>query len=323
MSTIVSLMRKKSIKKEVKNMKKLITILIVIAMVLSVNSTAFAAFTSILKTPYRATVTPGGTAGPTVTFSCALKNLTDNVVATQIQWSSVTAGSTTWLKANQYVETRGFGTWETWGVQAYTDNMVSTASPRYTGTGNPAGLVRSDVGYTIYSLPMCWRTKVGYWIEDPVHPGNYNYGTYSAPGSTAAIAHELAIYQGVSGGYTILYDGVTPHDLDPANPDDTTKIHAPGASSPYFPWFFMLDKNTDSDPVTTGTQTYFTDGSYYDATFIGSRGYHHAPGNVAVNFATPSSPGDKYYVYLGANFTLATPNKTYTTNKLTVESYHL
>jgi len=302
-------------------MKKLIAIITAMTFVVSMATPASAGWTSIASIRKTASVTVGGTAGTLVTFSLSLKNLADNSTASSIAWNAVSGGTTAWLKANQYVQARGFGNWETWGIQVYTDNMRSDASPKYSGTSDPAGLVRAD--NTLFSIPVCWRTKVGYWVEDPLHPGDRDYGTPKKPGSTAAIPHELEIYQAKLGDYTILYDGVTPHDLDPLNPDDTTKIHAPGAASPYYPWFFALDKNTDSDPNTTGTQTYFTGGYYKDATFIGSYGYHHAPGDIAANFATPSDRGDFYFVYLGANFIMAMPAKTYTTNSLYLEAYHL
>ena len=114
-------------------------------------------------------------------------------------------------------------------------------------------------------------------------------------------AKELQINQEVSGGYAVLDDGITPDDQ-------------------YFPWFFMLDKGTpDVDADTVGNQVF---GDYQaEATFMGSAGYHHAPG--AVNYATPTATDTTYYVYLGANFTMAMPGATYTTSSITVEMYRL
>jgi len=309
----------KNLGKEVKKMRKLFPLLIAIAMVISASGAAEAAFTKIY--PPGQTVSPqftassgaiGGTAEVTEDFGAELKTISTDAAAASISWTGVQAGDG-WTTANEYVEVTGFATYTDWGIQVYTDNEDASASPQYTGSYNPAGLVRTDS--TIFSLPMCWRTKAGYY--DPVTQ------TYSDPGSTAAIAHERDIVQGRDGNYTVLYDAVTPNDLDPADPDTTTLVHAPGGTDPYYPWFFVLDKNTpDVDSTTSGEQVF---GDYQvDATFIGSAGYHHAPGaSEPLNFATPNHPKDKYYIYLGANFTLAIPGKTYTTSTLTVEMYHL
>ena len=118
----------------------------------------------------------------------------------------------------------------------------------------------------------------------------------------AAGSVELQIVQKTVGGYVVLADGTTP-------------------AIEYYPWFFMLDKNGDVDDTTAGTQPF---GDYQvEATFIGSAGYHHAPG--VVNYATPFATDTTYYVYLGANFTMALPGVTYATdaNSLTVEMYRL
>ncbi|NQT95381.1 MAG: hypothetical protein HQ572_02925 [Candidatus Omnitrophica bacterium] len=280
-------------------MKKLLSLLVAIVMVASTSGTALAAFTSDGTEAFTASSgSVGGTAGISEPFSATLKNLSDDATATDVAWTGVDAGDG-WETADQYIEVTGFATYSNWGIQTYTDNEDVSASPQYTGTNNPAGLVRTDS--TIYNLPVCWRTKAGYY--DPVA------ATYSDPGSAAASSEELEIIQGRDGNYTVLYDGVTGH--------------APGGTDPYFPWFFILDKGTDDvDVTTTGDQAF--DDYQVDATFIGSAGYHHAPGaSEPLNFATPNHPQDKYYIYLGANFTLAIPAKTYTTNMLTVEMYHL
>jgi hypothetical protein len=111
---------------------------------------------------------------------------------------------------------------------------------------------------------------------------------------------ELKIVQKTVGGYTVLDDGVTPDDS-------------------YYPWFFMLDKNGDADPAAAGNQGF---GNYQpEATFIGSAGYHHAPGDV--NYATPTATDTTYYIYLGANFTMAMPGQLYETESLVIMMYRL
>jgi len=109
---------------------------------------------------------------------------------------------------------------------------------------------------------------------------------------------ELGIVEKTVLGYQVLADGTTP-------------------AVDYYPWFFLLDKATDMDTVTAGVQVFGTNDDY--ATFIGSEGYQHAP----TDYATPSATDTTYYVYLGANFTMAMPGVTYSTDTLTVEMYRL
>jgi len=294
MSAIRNLIGKKSIEKEVKKMRNVLALLMAITLAFSTTGIAFADFTPIDSEIFEASSgVIGGKADVTVGFEAKLKNLSDDLVnTTGIAWDAVTAGTTGWLTGNQYVAVKGFATYSDWGIQVYTDN------DNYTGTGNPAGLVRED--NTIYSLPVCWRTKVGYYDSSTKDP--------KKTGSESITAQEKEIYEGTAYGYTVLYDGVPGHE-----PDGTKE---------YFPWFFMLDKNTPDVDLTTPDDQPF--GNYQqEATFMGSAGYHHAPGDVAVNFATPSNPNDTYYVYLGAKFTMAVPGKTYSTDTLTVEMYHL
>jgi hypothetical protein len=95
------------------------------------------------------------------------------------------------------------------------------------------------------------------------------------------------------------------------------QVLADGTGQEYYPWFFMLDKRTDMDTDADGLQAFGTHQPY--ATFIGSDGYQHA----ATDYATPSAADTTYYVYLGANFTMAMSGATYSTNSLTVEMYRL
>ena len=94
-------------------------------------------------------------------------------------------------------------------------------------------------------------------------------------------------------------------------------VLADGTGQEYYPWFYMLDKRTDMDPDPDVTALFGTHQGY--ATFVGSAGYQHAPSDYAALPATDTT----YYVYLGADFTMAVPGATYTTNSLTVEMYRL
>ena len=256
--------------KEVKKMKSLLVIVIAIMMVISTGDLSFAAFSRINAKTYTATSgVIGGTPSVIQTFTANLRNISNNAAATSISWSKVTAGSTGWLKANQYIAVQGFATHSNWGIQVYTNNT------NYIGTGDPAGLVNTS--NTIFSLPMAWRTLT----------------------TRVAIGHtKLGIVEKKVSGHQVLADGTTP-------------------AIAYYPWFFMLDKRTDMDSNTSGVQPFGTHQDY--ATFLSARGYQHAP----TDYATPWATNTTYYVYLGANFTMAIPGVTYRTTTLTVEMYSL
>lgn len=86
-----------------------------------------------------------------------VRNVSNNQVAGEgrITWSNTQAGVTAWKVADQYIEISQEDLPVLWGIQLYTDNDSPSASPRYTGTADPAGLVK--VANTIMTLPMAWR----------------------------------------------------------------------------------------------------------------------------------------------------------------------
>ena len=97
-----------------------------------------------------------------------IRNISNNQPAQDgmITWNNVNAGQTGWKAANQYIEISHTDLPEFWGMQLYTDNKNVSANPRYTGTADPAGLVKID--NTIMATPMAW------WITDAViaNPAN-------------------------------------------------------------------------------------------------------------------------------------------------------
>jgi len=285
MDKMSNLAGKKSIEKEVKKMKKLILIAAVVLFVFCAAAPAFADFTVDGSEVYSASATVGGEGGVTHEFKAELYNIANDNKADSLTWRKIEAGEEDWLACQQYVTAEGWATYEVWGIQFYTDNMGDDADPKYDGTGNPAGLVRED--NTIYSLPTCWRTKTRKLDPDDEDD-----------------AKDLEIEEfTLDDGTVVLSDG---HEN-----------HHPGGEHEYYPWFFMLDKNTDMDDNTEGRQTF---GNWDDeTTFIGHKGYHHAPGD---NYATPPGTDQVYYCYHGAKFTTSVPDKTYSTNTLTVEMYH-
>jgi len=93
----------------------------------------------------------------TGSMSFTIKQRADNSVVanSSFTWSGIDLGNTKWKAADQYIEVKTDYYDHTWGMQIYTDNEAANANPKYTGTGNPAGLVKSDA--TTIDLPLAWR----------------------------------------------------------------------------------------------------------------------------------------------------------------------
>ncbi len=91
------------------------------------------------------------------TVSISVRNISDNQPAPNglITWSNVNAGQTGWKVANQYIEISHESLPQGWGIQFYTDNENASANPKYTGTADPAGLIKA--GNTIIATPMAWK----------------------------------------------------------------------------------------------------------------------------------------------------------------------
>ncbi|MFH0732774.1 MAG: hypothetical protein V2A72_07640 [Candidatus Omnitrophota bacterium] len=89
-------------------------------------------------------------------FTLTLKNISNNqnTNGNTITWSNVNAGQTQWKVANQYFEITYDELPPEWGLQVYTDNESDGADPKYTGNGNPAGLVKTDNTKT--TIPLAW-----------------------------------------------------------------------------------------------------------------------------------------------------------------------
>ncbi|NTV53261.1 MAG: hypothetical protein HGA76_09665 [Candidatus Firestonebacteria bacterium] len=86
------------------------------------------------------------------------KNISDNMTAAQVSWSSVTP---TWKEADQYLAINYFSDQVGWGVQIYTDNHNAGANPRYTGSTSSGDEGAGLVGNTNTALyaPMGWTAQ--------------------------------------------------------------------------------------------------------------------------------------------------------------------
>jgi hypothetical protein len=95
------------------------------------------------------------TGAGSVSMTAELRNRSDNNLATSITWSGINLGQTDWKAADQYILLHATITASGGLIQIYTDNKASDANPKYTGSGNPAGLVMQED--TTKTLKMCWR----------------------------------------------------------------------------------------------------------------------------------------------------------------------
>jgi len=136
-------------------MRRIVPVLLAMVMLAGLKEYAFATFGSVSKSTVTASVSFSG-AG-VVSVSIDLRNL-DNSTTGLMTWntSSITPGSTLWQSATAYILLHSTITAATGGIQIYTDNKAGDASPAYTGTGNPAGLVAVEAT-TVAPLSMCWR----------------------------------------------------------------------------------------------------------------------------------------------------------------------
>src|ERR1035438_4902539 len=105
------------------------------------SSTSQAAFVGLQRSTNTATVS--FTQQGTITMATQIRKTLDNTTDTAINWLSITLPST-FTVANDYVSLTYTITAPSAGIQTYTDNTASDASPRYTGiissfTQTPAG----------------------------------------------------------------------------------------------------------------------------------------------------------------------------------------
>lgn len=155
-------------------MKKVIGI--VLGLLIMQSASVFAA-TMITKSTYTATVDFSGFSAVTY-LNVVLKNRTSGAAATQFSFTptaSALLAGTSFYTANEYAII--YTTWTSAApgrVMIYTDNEAADANPRYTGTGNPAGLVCSTSTISTEApLSLCWRavdestttTNIGWWLE--------------------------------------------------------------------------------------------------------------------------------------------------------------
>jgi len=159
-----------------------------------------------------------------VTFQPVIKNRVTHAVEGELSWSVPTlpvAGN--WVGSNHYIEMTTDVNMPAWGVQIYTDNRGSGASPAYTGAANtnPAGLV--DMTDTKRALPLAWTIRgnlsTSVTPADPNANVNWMYMKDATTPNIAGVTSPL-----VNGEYYVVTRnnvGIHYGVSDPAGPDNT------------------------------------------------------------------------------------------------------
>ncbi len=109
-------------------------------------------FTSSSTVTAAATVTGGSTA-----MSIAILNRSNNAPAANVSWPTINAGAG-WTLASQYVQITSTLSIAGSGIQTYTNNTLSSASPQYSGpvsSTTAAGLV--NAANTTETLQLAWH----------------------------------------------------------------------------------------------------------------------------------------------------------------------
>jgi len=115
---------------------------------------------------------------PIVYFDIELKDIQTNTAKTTFTFTPVPGClgiGTTFYTANEYAVI--YTTWTSASngrLLVYTDNTASDANPKYTGSGNPAGLVcATETTSSDAPLSLCWRVtdvstttyKIGWYLD--------------------------------------------------------------------------------------------------------------------------------------------------------------
>ncbi|NQT95382.1 MAG: hypothetical protein HQ572_02930 [Candidatus Omnitrophica bacterium] len=264
----------------------------------------------------------------------AVKNISDDQPAAGglITWSNIEAGLTGWKAADQYLEISHSDLSTGWGIQFYTDNEDGSANPKYTGSANPAGLIKT--GNTSIVLPMAWRMTDSLLSTADLEDIQLRLG---GEGFTDYMWRFLKDKNTPDESLIGTDVRITGFSLDPIV---ITFNNVTGVLS------YDIERCTDlmsgiwelveSDyPAQSGTQTEWTDPDSLPIAFyrvkvadavslIDGEDYitlWNQSGIAWHELARGHNP-EKAYVYLTAKFDVALVGATYQTSTLTVESYH-
>jgi len=92
------------------------------------------------------------------TMYIELKHRETHIDVSSVTWTPVLPS--TWNVADVYLKLDFDPGTTYWGIQIYTNNKETNANPKYTGTGNPAGLLVSTATTTTAEpLPMSWTIE--------------------------------------------------------------------------------------------------------------------------------------------------------------------
>jgi hypothetical protein len=205
-------------------MRKLLTAVIAIGILATVQAASFAVFTPISQSVQIASVT--FTAQGVVNMNPVLYSVATGLQTNQIVWNpaNITLGQTVWQGADTYMVITATITNSTGGIQIYSDNR-NNGIYAYTTTGSttssPAGLISQSS--TTQALPMCWRvsavsTYTVAGVETDIVPGGApNYHLYSKQMGGIASSFPCWVYLldktgpgyvATGGGYQEIWDSV-------------------------------------------------------------------------------------------------------------------
>lgn len=111
---------------------------------------------------------------PKPIFNVTIHNRIGNGTTDYMSWTPPTLPHR-WMVSDQYLAVYCQPNMANWGIQIYTDNKAPDANPKYTGVGDPVGLVNTST--TTRTLPLAWRvvdvttTSVSIIQGTPLYPG--------------------------------------------------------------------------------------------------------------------------------------------------------
>jgi hypothetical protein len=299
--------------------KRLMSITLVVALVLTQTAIAGAFVSDDTVGPYVAKATVTGAA--VANLSVAIKFVEDNTGSSDINWSGINIGDT-WEISTEYLEVTYEANQVGWGVQIYTDNMNNTTNP-YTGdpttdpSEQPVGLIGVDSKHITCPIAMLVTDST---ITDPGTNLKTPEKTSTADLPTSDPAYALPGDPDYREWFTTGYDQV------------------PGGAHEKV-WFWLKDVSGTAGVDLNDNHVFDLVGSFGEPgyelvagfsttgddyativnTFGSSSGWAAAVGGDMQRDTTATSP---IIVYFAADFSNANELQEYKTETLELEIYH-
>ena len=326
---VPSLTVTKSRGKEVAIMKKLIALTTVLCFVLSNAVPARAAFTSDVKKVLNAEADLKTGVADKKTLTTTLYSVnTDGTLSTTTatKLSFTYASGKTWQLANEVLELTYEANLGGWGVQIYTDNTSTSASPKWiekpTDSGGnvpdvPAGLIGEKDVADYIAVPMAWKAM----------PGVDKDGKTAKPKKVTSVS--------TSTDFKVDYTIPTERTLSDAF--SSKELYQLKDGTDYYgKYCFITDKksqgftwtDSDSDGVIDESEKSsikvvdtFADADEYNVP-VNYLGASTCTYNATGSYIFRDRVTSPVYVVLAADTSAGTIKSTYKTNTLTLELFH-